>query len=246
MIRVSAVSYWNTHPFIYGIRQTGFDQQLDLSLDIPAICAEKLINNDVDLGLIPVAVIPRLAEAHVISDYCIGAEGAVRTVAIYAEQPIEQLDTILLDYQSRTSVALTRLLLRHFWQLTPNLVAAHEGYETSIANATGALIIGDRAMGLELQYPYVYDLGQAWTDFTGLPFVFAAWVSNKPLPPDFIKPFNAALAYGVNHIPELLETVDFYHPNFDLQQYLTTYIRYDLDDAKLQGLQRFLDYLQVA
>ena len=111
-INISAVSYLNTKPFLYGLFQTGIDKEINLSLDIPSLCAQKLENGEVDLGLIPVAAIPNLAEAHIISDFCIGTLGPVKTVCIYAQVPIENLTHLYLDYQSRTSVALVQYLIK--------------------------------------------------------------------------------------------------------------------------------------
>ena len=79
-LKISAVSYLNTKPFLYGLFQSGMEDSIDLSLDIPSECARKLVAGEVDLGLIPVAVIPQLKTPHIISDYCIGTEGAVKTV----------------------------------------------------------------------------------------------------------------------------------------------------------------------
>ena len=81
-IRISAVKYANTYPFIYGLTESGFDKKVILETDHPADCAAKLINRKVDIGLIPVASLPLLKEYHIISDYCIGANGIVRTVLL--------------------------------------------------------------------------------------------------------------------------------------------------------------------
>ena len=80
---ISAVSYVNAKPFIYGIEHSGFFQNFSLSLDVPSVCAEKLKNNQVDIGLAPVAIIPELGEHYIIPDFCIGANGPVRTVMFY-------------------------------------------------------------------------------------------------------------------------------------------------------------------
>ena len=106
MLKISAVSYLNTVPFIHGLKQSDLIHNIDLQLDYPSICADKLINRTVDLALVPVVVIPKLKDSHIISDYCIGADGAVDTVCLYSDVPITEIESIALDYQSRTSVAL--------------------------------------------------------------------------------------------------------------------------------------------
>jgi chorismate dehydratase len=238
-IRVTAVSYLNTKPLLYGLFKSPVAAELDLQLDIPSICAEKLRNGEADLGLVPVAIIPELGNAYIVSDYCIGAEGMVKTVCIYAEKPLDQLKRIYLDYHSRTSVELAKILIREYWKVDVELLPAKPGFETQIEGDTGALLIGDRTMGLESKYPFVYDLGEAWTKHTGLPFVFAAWVSTRPLDPAFIQRFNAALKTGLDYIPELIYLLPT-QPDFDLKTYFTKYISYPLTEGKKEALALFL------
>ncbi|MEM1323597.1 MAG: menaquinone biosynthesis protein [Bacteroidota bacterium] len=239
-LKVTAVSYLNTKPLLYGLVSQGLDKEIDLQLDIPSRCAAKLKSGEVDLGLVPVAIIPELDTPHIISDYCIGAVGAVQTVCIYSDVPIEQVSHLYLDYHSRTSVALTRLLLRDYWQLQPELIAGQAGFEEEIGGRKAGLVIGDRAIGLDQRYAYCYDLGEVWMQHTGLPFVFAAWVSRRPLDPAFVETFNRAMAEGIAHIPQLIYLLPSPQQDFDLQHYFTHYISYELDTPKRQALARFL------
>ena len=243
-IKVTAVSYLNTKPLLYGILKNKIAEQIDLQLDIPSVCAEKLNSGEADLGLIPVAAIAELNHAEIVSDFCIGATGAVKTVCIFSESPIESIEEIYLDYHSRTSVELTKLLLKDYWKLSPKLLPAQPGFETQIKNKTAALIIGDRAIGLEKEYPYTYDLGEIWQKHTGLPFVFAAWVSTKPLPPLFIKQFNQAMQQGVSEIPQFMFLLPSPPDDFDLEAYFTDNISYELDEAKKEGLALFLKLIK--
>ena len=142
MLKISAVSYLNTVPFIHGLKQSVLIHSIGLQLDYPSICADKLINGIVDLALVPVAVIPKLLQAHIISDYCIGANGAVDTVCLYSDVPITEIESIALDYQSRTSVALLKILLKEYWQLNPELKKADVGFEENIK---GSIDIGKYA-----------------------------------------------------------------------------------------------------
>jgi chorismate dehydratase len=240
-IKVCAVSYLNTKPFLYGIFQSAIQHQIELSLDIPSVCAAKLQSGEADLGLVPVAVIPQLDTPHIISDYCIGAVGAVKTVCIYSNVPLEDVKALYLDYHSRTSVALTQLLLEKYWHLNPILLNSTDGYIDNIGGTTAGLVIGDKTIGLDKRFKYVYDLGEIWAKYTeGSPFVFAAWVSNRKLPADFIKKFNEALHRGLEHIPELIYILPTQEAGFDLKEYFTHHISYDLDAAKKAALQRFL------
>jgi chorismate dehydratase len=244
--RVVAVSYLNTKPLLYGLLRSNIQSELALDLAIPSECARRLLAGEADIALVPVAVIPELPEAHIISDYCIGADGAVATVCIYGDVPIEEMTGIYLDHHSRTSVMLARLLLEEYWRLAPNLIAAEEGYIDRIGGTTGGLVIGDRTIGLDQRFKHVYDLGEVWKKHTGLPFVFAAWVSVKPLDPDFEAAFNNALQEGMEHLPELQLLLSSPHPDFDLVEYFTHHIDYDLDAPKREALERFLKYVGAA
>jgi chorismate dehydratase len=238
--KVTAVSYLNTKPFLYGIFQSPVQEQIEMSLNIPSVCAAQLESGEVDLGLIPVAAIPDLSNPHIISDYCIGAVGAVKTVCLFSNTPIQDVKKVYLDYHSKTSVALTKILLKKYWKLDPILTPSTEGYLDNVEDETAYLAIGDKTMGLASRFQYVYDLGEIWQDWTGLPFVFAAWVSNKKLPDDFIQDFNKALKAGLEHIQELIYILPTQYFEFDLKEYFTKNISYTLDDAKRKGLERFL------
>ena len=243
--KVTAVSYLNTKPFLYGIFQSPVQLQIELSLDIPSVCAEKLLSGEADLGLVPVAVIPSLSTPRIISDYCIGAVGKVATVCIFSNCPIDQLKRVYLDYHSRTSVELAKILLKKYWKVTPELFHKSNVVAQDIDAHSAALVIGDKSIGWANQYPYVYDLGEAWMNFTGLPFVFAAWVSNKELPAPFLQSFNQALKTGLAHIPELIYLLPTPQAGFDLKEYYTHFISYDLDAPKKQAMEKFLEYIDL-
>ncbi len=146
-LKISVVSYLNSKPFIYGLEHSDLMNEIDLQLDIPSTCAQKLMDGIVDIGLVPVAIIPKLKEAHIISDYCIGAVGKVASVCLYSEVPLNEIKTILLDYQSRTSVTLVKVLAREHWKISPEWQNASENFENSVSGTTAAVIIGDRTFG---------------------------------------------------------------------------------------------------
>mgnify|MGYP006269006719 FL=1 len=239
-IRVTAVSYLNTKPLLYGLLNSDLAAEIDLELNVPAQCATLLKSGKADLALMPVAVLPELDSPHVISDFCIGTVGAVKTVCIYSDCPLPEAEAVYLDHHSRTSVQLTRLLLRDHWQLQPTLIPAKDGYIKKIGGRTAGLVIGDRTIGLESRFRYTYDLGQAWMDHTGLPFVFAAWVSNRPLPESFTERFNKALKSGVAQIEKLKYLLPAPHPDFSLETYFTEHISYEFDAPKRAALKHFL------
>lgn len=206
--------------------------EIELVIDYPSKVAAMLIENEIDIGLVPVAAITRLKEHYIISDYCIGCDGEVASVCLFSDVPVDEIKTILLDYQSKTSVALLRVLLQEHWKIEPELVAGGEGYESAIKGTTAGLIIGDRAFKQRTVSPYIYDLGLVWKEMTGMPFVFAVWVSYKKIDPVFAANFNKANAAGFNNIPGIISTNT--SPYYDLLKYYTENIKYSFSaDYKL-------------
>jgi chorismate dehydratase len=237
-IRVGAVSYLNTKPLLYGIHRSPVIHHIELKIDYPSRIAAMLLNDEIDVGLVPVAIIPKLKEYHINTDYCIGCDGPVASVCLFSEKPLEEVDKILLDYQSRTSVQLAKILLKEYWKMNPLLEDAKEDFREHIIDKTAGLVIGDRALEQRKTSKYIYDLGEAWKNFTGLPFVFAAWVSNKKLDQDFVDEFNEANKNGLQSLDAVLSENQY--NNFNLREYYTKYISYHLDDEKRKGLDLFL------
>jgi len=245
-IKISAVSYTNTLPFIYGIENSSLMNKIVLSKDIPSICAQKLLNNEVDLGLIPVAVIPKLKNYEIISDFCIGASKAVRSVILASHCPLEEVKTIYLDYHSRSSVMLSRILAKHFWKIDVKWIDSTEGFENRIKDNEAGVIIGDKALVVENNFPFVYDLAEEWIKFTNKPFVFAAWVANKKLNDQFVNDFNKALKLGTKNIEKVVTVSHDLNlpPHFNLTEYLIKNIDYHFDSEKSEGMKLFLKYAE--
>jgi chorismate dehydratase len=246
VIKISCVSYLNSAPFIYGIRNHVFTEKIQLSLDNPADCARKLISGEADIGLVPVASISSIPDAEIISDYCIGANGLVRSVTLLGEVPVTEMKTVLLDYQSRTSVSLVRILAREHWNVSPVFRNTAVGYEELIHGDTGGVVIGDRSLAVSPQYPFVYDLSGEWKKMTGLPFVFACWVSNRKVAPSFLAEFNDALTTGLNDPEGVIAGLPPGEISpVQIREYLAHSISYTLDEAKRKGLRLFLNYLKA-
>lgn len=242
VIKISSVSYLNSAPFVFGLKKNLDPGLFKLELDIPSVCADKLLNGKVDIGLVPVAIIPQMKEHHIVSNYCIGAEGKVRSVMLYSNVPLPEIEIVLLDHQSRTSVLLAQVLARKFWKIAPIWKNAQAGFETAINGKTAGVVIGDRTFAMENKFPFVYDLSEEWQKFTGLPFVFACWVSNSIIPVNFLRVFNEALAYGLERKTEVVkQLVQLPAPPAVIEQYLNNYISYDLDEEKKKGMTRFLE-----
>lgn len=243
---ITAVSYLNTKPMIYGLLNGPLSDQITLNLDSPAVCASKFKNGDTDLALVPVGSLVDLDIYHIIGEYCIGSEGKVRTVCLFSEVPIEEIEQIYLDYQSRTSVELIKILARKYWKIEVEWLKGEKGFETKISGKTAGLIIGDRAIGLENEFPYVYDLSEIWRAMTGLPFVFACWVSKNKLDPEFEAMFNHSIKAGIDQIDKLVYILPSPEKDFDLKEYFKKNISYQLDDQKRKALNLFLSEIQTS
>jgi chorismate dehydratase len=240
-IKVGAVSYLNTKPLVYGFEKGMMSEAIELVFDFPSNIAQKLLNDEIDIGLVPVAVLPLMKAYHIIGDFCIGCDGAVASVCLFSDVPLNEIKTVLLDYQSRTSVALLKILLKEHWKINPELIQGEKGFEQNIKGTTAGLVIGDRAFKQIPVSKYHYDMGLAWKEMTGLPFVFAAWISNKKLDQGFAAQFNTATQYGLLHLKKV--ATENVYEYFDLLEYYTRFISYSMDNDKKQALKKFLQFL---
>ncbi len=238
------VSYLNTRPLLLGMEQSPFKERIELMKAYPAQIAQALLDDTIDIGLVPVAVMPLLKHPQLISNYVIGTDGEVASVALFSQVPMDQIEKVYLDYQSRTSVALAKILFKQYWKKEVVFLDATEAYINQINGTTAGIIIGDRALVSLDKFEHIYDLGSAWKAYSGLPFVFAAWVANKPIPLDFMEAFDAANGYGLSHLEDVIALIPANEQVYDLHKYFTENISYELTDEKRAGLAKFLEALK--
>jgi chorismate dehydratase len=246
-IRISAVKYANTYPFIWGLKESGFEKRVILEVDHPADCAAKLINGRADIGLIPVAALPLIKNYSIISDYCIGANGKVRTVMLLSNYRFEKIEKINLDYRSKSSVNLTKVLAKNMWKREFEWINTSEKFDfENIKGNEAVVLIGDQCFEFENRFRYKIDLAEEWKKQTGLPFVFACWTANRKLDPEFLKDFNAALKSGVDNIDKVAR--DFGKAGVIGEAELKDYLRYNIDyifnSEKKKGMNLFLELLK--
>jgi chorismate dehydratase len=241
-IKVGAVTYLNTKPLINGMQQEEFLKDYVLIRAYPSQLAEMLKKGELDIALVPVALLPELPEYHILSNFCIASDHEVASVCLFSEKPLSEIRRVYLDYQSKTSVALLKLLFRRHWkQEVEWLTADDENYIDQIKEDTAGLIIGDRALQFYERFAYRYDLVSAWREMTGLPFVFAVWISIQPLPDTISTYFDSIQEEGCRMINKLAESESF--PFFNVRQYFTHHIHYHLDDAKKGAMKMFLNMI---
>ena len=223
MTRFGAVPYLNARPLVDGLEP--------LTLETPAELANAFEAGRVEVALLPVAAGEAL-EAPRIGDLGIAANGRVDSVLLFLRKLPEEVRTVCLDPDSRTSNVLAVLLLRSYG-LDPEVV-------DDPSEADAELVIGDRALMRNRESPDdVLDLGAAWKQRTGLPFVFAAWYGDESA----ARELRAAYKRGSGRLAEYAAEGErsLGIPADLLEQYLRDRIRFKLGRAEHKGLQLFLD-----
>lgn len=240
--RVSIVSYLNSKPFFYGLNKSSIVRQIEMSLDIPSKIVAKLAYNMADIGLIPVAGLVDLENYKIISDYCIGSVGKVKTVVLVSEVPLDKIENILMDYQSRSSVLLAKVLAKFYWK--KNFMwknTCNDFQNISIKGNTAGVVIGDRVFDIENRFKYNYDLSEEWFNFTGLPFVFAVWAATQNLSESFETDFNRAMAFGIENIPEIVRMEQSNYQGVNIYDYFSQNISFNFNEKKKAGMRKFLE-----
>ena len=238
---IAAVSYLNTIPFIYGIRHEG-NFRADLLLSPPSECTKNYVEGRADLALLPVAAVPSLKSTDVITEYCIGAVGPVRTVVLLSDGPVSEVRRVFLDPHSQTSVQLVGYLAAHRWKIAPEWYSLDDYEQLRHAQEGDAfLLIGDKVFDHEEKFRYKYDLAAEWQAATKLPFAFAVWVARKGTPYEVIESLQHALTFGLEHTYEAILEAGFDKKPYDAYEYLTRNIDYIFDNQKRRALQKFWD-----
>ena len=238
LIRVSAISYLNTLPFVYGLMNHPVYKKIELTLSTPEASARDLMEGRIDIGIVPSAVIPQIGVNNIISDYCIGADGKVASVLLCSGVEVKDIEKVYLDSESRTSVLLSRILFRNHWKTDP-AYSQFDASESEIETNKSYVLIGDKAMQYAGKFRFVYDLAEEWVKYKRLPFVFACWTSNRKMEDSFIKEFNEALAFGLDNIENSLRALPHNFDNSFAYNYLKNNISFNLSPDKREGLSEF-------
>ena len=240
-VRLGAVSYLNVRPLVYGLeRRTDL---VTLRFDLPAVCARLLASGDIDLGMVPSIAYLDRPDDRVVPGVCIGSEGPVNSVAIFSRVPLSRVRRLALDTSSRTSAILTQILCARRFAITPTFVPHAPDLDAMLAAADAALLIGDPALfarvpaGVEK-----IDLGAAWTDMTGLPFVWAFWAGpSGPVSSEVVRLLQATADEGMRHSDEIADA--YCAPRAEDQElarrYLRSNLRFRLDSRAVEGVHRF-------
>ncbi|MEN6601611.1 MAG: menaquinone biosynthesis protein [Bryobacteraceae bacterium] len=242
---MSAVSYLNTVPLVWGMLHGAQKGLFDLTFDIPADCARRLGANEADIGIVPVAALAELG-LDVLPGAGIAAYGPVRSILLISKVPVKEIRTLSLDTSSRTSVKLVRIILRDRYGVTPRCVSMPPDLPAMLAEADAALVIGDPALHIDpRQAPHTaLDLSEEWLEMTGLPMVFAVWAGRPgTVTPEIEQAFRDSARFGVEHIEDIVVCES--EPRGFSQEFVREYFAHniinELTEREYAGLRRFLE-----
>jgi len=253
-IKITAVNYLNTFPFKYGLEHNEkILEWAEINFANPAECAQMLVNKKTQIALAPVAILAFYPELKIVSNYCLSTNDVVDTVKLYSNKPIDEIQSIILDYQSLSSVSLVKVLMQFYWRKDVQYIQGYKGFENEM-NADAMVVIGDRTFDLNGKFPYEYDLASEWYKFTNKPFVFAAWITNYQLTNEQIENLNEAMQQGLDNIDKVIEDASrnpLILKNYTIQQkyeiiknYLKNRIFYHFTPDRLEALQMFIEYVK--
>jgi chorismate dehydratase len=243
-LRLGAVGYLNARPLVYGLDKKA---RFDLRYDVPAECARLLHEGSIDVGLIPsIEYLRGKGPYALVPGPAVTSRGPVASVALYTAVEPRDIRSIAMDSSSKTSVALATVVARRSFGIGPEIVSMAPDLESMLARADAALIIGDKALFLNPAAPIrKIDLGELWTQSTGLPFVYAFWAGwLGAVTPEDGEALRQARDDGVAHTGGVARA---YYPDDPVSEgvaarYLRDNIRYVLGDEELEGLRRFYTY----
>lgn len=226
---------------------------IELSFDLPSRLADRLAARELDVALIPSVEYLQDADYTIVSDACIACRGPVWSVKLYSRTPVERIRRLALDEGSRTSAALTRILLDRRFGVRPELEMLPIGSTLSDTGADAVLLIGDRAIhapepdetGAVEQFAEIWDLGREWSEWTGLSFVFAMWVARRDeVPAGLAEILETARDRGLARLREIA-AVEAPRMRLDVESclsYLRDNLYFHLGPRERRGLERFRDY----
>jgi chorismate dehydratase len=242
MHRVGCVSYLNARPLIDGLEA---EPGIQITTDVPSGLLSGLLEGRTELALCPtIDYQTAAADLRIVDAGAIGSNGKTLTVRLLSHRPLAELDHVVVDGDSKTSVALLQIVLFELYGLRPRLSTARLGRGSPIetGSADAVLLIGDKVITSAPDLPHQLDLGEAWKRITGLPFVFATWMttagSNLGELPARLRSLRLANRSRVAEIAER-HAPSAGWPHELATRYLGELLRYDLGDRELEAIGEF-------
>ncbi len=239
--KIVLVEYFNTEPFVEGLQ--GLSDKYELVRKIPAECTAYYKSGEADIALIPVASFFEMPDSRRITNYGIGCDGRVKTVMILSQSPIKEINKIYLDDHSRTSVQLCRIIIEQFW----NLEVTYERTAVSdieLQTGEAVLMIGDKVFDQAQRFKYHYDLGEIWKEETGLPFVFAVWVTRNKMSVEDEQELNEHFDFGLSQLEGIIKKLPD-SAKIDFKEYFENDIRYEINEDGIRAIEEFRKYMNV-
>lgn len=240
-LRVGIVNFLNSKPLAWGFLKGHHADLFAPSYHPPAMVARLLGQGALDIGLIPSVEVQRIPGLKVLPDLCVASTHEVKSVILVSRGPLEQVRRVALDQNSRTSVALLRILLQERG-VHPEYLHERPDPERMLSEADAALLIGDPALKVERDKYEVVDLAAEWNKLTGLPFVFAVWAVRAGVDmPDLAFYFKSSLRYGLSSMDTLSReaAAELGLDSGEVVSYLTENLHYFLRQEELAGLEEF-------
>jgi chorismate dehydratase len=242
-LRIGAVTYLNTRPLTYTLPLLA--PWAEIHFDLPSRLADQLAAGQLDVATIPSIEFARRGGYAIASDACVACEGPVQSIKLYGRVAVEQVRTLALDEGSRTSAALARILMKERYSLACEVQPFPIGAKLEESTADATLLIGDRAMRpVNGSFAFVWDLGEEWTRWTGLPFVFSMWIAREGVDLAEIGLLLAeARDQGVARVEEIarIEAPALGISETQCLTYLRDRLEFHLGDRQRQGLHRFYE-----
>jgi len=241
-LRVGIVNFLNSKPLAWGFLKGHHADLFAPTYHPPAMVARMLGQGNLDVGLIPSIEVQRLPQLRVLPDICVAARHEVRSVLLLSRCPPEEIRKVALDQNSRTSVALLRILLRERWNVDPEYLHERADPERMLAEADAALLIGDPALKVDRDRYLVHDLAGEWHALTGLPFVFAVWAVRPEVElPELPFYFKSSLRYGLSSLDILVReaAAELGLESSEVREYLTENLSFFLRREEINGLEEF-------
>ena len=256
-LRISAISYLNTAPLVWGFTEGSGRGRFDLSFTIPSLCADELRHGKADVGLLPSIEYQLIPDLVIVPDIAIAAKNQVRSILLVGHKTVWDIRRVALDESSRTSVALLKILLHKFYRIYPEYVSMPPDEKAMLAVADAALLIGDPA--LKLISPkrgaprrlvpgplkdagFVLDLASEWGNWTGHSFVFAFWAGPaEAITPEVVRAFQESKREGLAHLEDICsqESLRLGMTREEVRRYLTENVDFSFDEENRRGLECF-------